>query len=90
MSDFLKDQTSGELAGWLAYLQVDDEVQMQRTTLAMLKASGGGKTQSVSRMVDGEAPIDTTDPKFAKHFQGFIDKPGLRPKRMQSTEIKIG
>jgi hypothetical protein len=73
----LRDQTSGELAGLLAYLRIDDEVQMQRMTLAFMKAFGGGNQASPPAR---EEVIDTTDPDFVKNFRGFnFEKP--KPKR---------
>ncbi len=77
MSDFLQGQTSGELAGWIAYLLVDDEVQTQRTTIAMLKALIKAGTIHPAKPVEEDEPvIDTTNPAFAKNFQGFINAPG--------------
>lgn len=94
MRDFLRDQTGGELAGWLAYLRVDDEARAQRTAIAILKAFGGGKQQAKQAVDDEDEPvIDTTDPEFAKNFKGFVNKP-LQPQRqmrpMQSTQILRG
>lgn len=91
--DFLRDQTSGELAGWLAYLRVDDEVQTQRTTIALMKAMKTGTIQQARQPVEEEKPIDTTDPNFVKHFKGFIvgDPPAQRRiNRQANTEIKRG
>lgn len=94
MSDFLRDQTSGELAGWLAYLRVDDEAQAQRTAIAMMKAFRGGLAQPAKQADDDDQIIDTTDPKFAQQFQGFINTPGRPqqtiPRPMQSTQIIKG
>jgi len=94
VSDFLRDQTSGELAGWLAYLRVDDEAQAQRTAIAMMKAFGGAKAKRADDDED-EPVIDTTDPKFAQTFKGFINAPGTQrnmpvQKPQRSTEIIIG
>lgn len=97
VEDFLRDQTSGELAGWLAYLLVDDEVQTQRMALAVNRAFTGGKAQSGKRVVDDdedEEVIDTTKPEFAEKFKGFTNTPlvpprGL-PQRRMNTEMLIG
>jgi hypothetical protein len=59
-------------------LSVDDEAQAQRTELAILKALGRIKTQPAKPIEDDEPIIDTTDPSFAKSFQGFINAPGQR------------
>jgi hypothetical protein len=85
VQDFLRDQTGGELAGWLAYLRVDDEVKSQQTTIAILKAFSRGQAQQPAKpAVDPEPVIDTTDPEFAKHFKGFnFEKP--KPKRRQQN-----
>jgi hypothetical protein len=74
-------------------LRVDDEVQAQRTTLAMMQAFGGGRSQQrATHLDDDEEIIDTTKPEFAKAFKGFINEPGQRnvPTRQMSTEIKMG
>jgi hypothetical protein len=83
--------TSAELTGWLAYLQVDDEVKTQRTSYAIARAFNGDKKQPAKRK-DEEEVIDTTDPEFVKYFRGFThSKPQQRrPNRQTSTEIKIG
>jgi hypothetical protein len=88
VQDFLRDQTSGQLAGLIGYLRVDDEVQMQRMTIAFMKAFGGGQGQPPAR--EEEPVIDTTDPEFAKHFKGFnVEKP--KPKRRpQNTQFITG
>jgi hypothetical protein len=79
----LQSQTGGELAGWLAYLRVDDEAQSQRTTLAFLKAFGRGNAQQPAKPA-AEPVIDTTDPNFVKTFKGFnFEKP--KPKRRQQN-----
>lgn len=79
MEDFLRDQTSAELTGWLAYLSVDDKVQSQRTTLALLEAMIKAGTVHPGKPVDDDEPIiDTTDPSFAQNFQGFINAPGQK------------
>jgi len=88
--------TSAELTGWLAYLQVDDEVQVQRLAYAIVKAFNGdqkGPTKKpAKRIEEDEEVIDTTDPKFAEQFQGFTyAKPQPRvPTRQSSTEILFG
>lgn len=89
----MQDQTSAELTGWLAYLQVDDEVRMQRDVYAIVKAFGGEqKNQKKPAKQAEEEVIDTTDPEFAKHFQGFTyEKPQQRRvNRQTSTEILFG
>jgi hypothetical protein len=86
---------SAELTGWLTYLRVDDEVQAQRTAYAIAKAFGAGeqKVHANNRkqpvVEEEEEIIDTTDPDFVKHFQGFTygDKPKNIPQ--QSNEIEI-
>jgi hypothetical protein len=98
VEDFLRDQTSGELAGWLAYLLVDDEVQTQRMALAVNRAFVGGKTQSGRRVVDDdedEEIIDTTKPEFAQHFKGFTNtlpqaRQSVPQRRQMNTEILFG
>jgi hypothetical protein len=84
--------TSAEFTGWLAYLQIDDEVQAQRTAYAIAKAFGGDRKGQKSQPVDEEEVIDTTDPKFAEQFKGFTyEKPQLRrPNRQTNTEILFG
>jgi len=92
IEDFLQDQAGGELAGLLGYLRVDDEVQTQRLTIAILKAFGSGQ-QPAKHPAQNEEVIDTTDPEFVKHFRGFnYEKPTRPQRRRQShnTEIKIG
>lgn len=86
LKDFLQAQTSGQLTGLLAYLQIDDEVQTQRLILAIRRAFGGGQpAQPPAR--EEEPVIDTTDPNFVKTFKGFnIEKP--KPKRRpQNTQF---
>ncbi len=79
VEDFLQAQTSGQLAGLLAYLRVDDEVQTQRMTLAFMRALRGGMQPSTPAREE-EPVIDTTDPNFVKNFKGFnFEKP--KPKR---------
>lgn len=94
MADLLSDMTSAELAGWLSYLQVDDEAQTQRTTLAIIKAFSNPKQRANHTDDEDEEVIDTTDPEFAKHFKGFTNTPiGRQPPRpmpMRSTEILRG
>ena len=96
VSDFLRDQTGGELAGWVAYLRVDDEAQAQRTALAIIKAFNGGKKAAASADDDDEEVIDTTKPDFAEKFKGFVGTPIGRqpqrsmPQRQTSTQILMG
>lgn len=90
----LADLTSAELTGWIAYLQVDDEVQVQRLVYGIVRAFNGDKKDQRGRKPkeEDEEIIDTTDPEFAKHFQGFIhEKPQqARRPRQTSTDILIG
>jgi hypothetical protein len=85
----LRGQTSGELAGWLAYLRVDDEVQMQRLTIAIMKAfRGGGQGQQPPAREEEEPVIDTTDPDFVKNFRGFnFEKPKPKRRPLGSTQF---
>ncbi len=85
--------TSAELTGWLAYLERDDGIWINRTAYATNKAFSGGHKQPARQQVDDDEPvIDTTDPNFVKHFKGFIqgNPPQNRPTRQTSTEIKRG
>lgn len=73
VQDFWQDQTGGRLAGLIGYLKVDDEVQMQRMTIAFAQAlrmvmmqPGMQQAPQPERKV-----IDTTDPNFIKTFKGF-------------------
>lgn len=86
VEDFLQAQTGGQLAGLIAYLRVDDEVQTQRLTIAFMKALRGGGQQPPAREEE-EPVIDTTDPNFVKTFKGFnFEKP--KPKRRpQNTQF---
>jgi len=88
----LRDQTSGELAGWLAYLRVDDEAQAQRTAIAILKAFNGGRQTKARDLDDDDEVIDTTAPGFADKFKGFTNAPQQRsiPRPMNSTQILKG
>lgn len=90
LEDFLSDQTGGQLAGLIAYLRVDDEVQTQRLTLAIMRAFRGEQQAHQPPAREEEPVIDTTDPEFAKHFKGFtIEKP--KPKRRpQNTQFISG
>lgn len=94
MEDLLQDQTSAELTGWLAYLQVDDEVRAQRAAYSIVRALGGDKGQKqkpAKRTVEDEEVIDTTDPKFVEQFKGFTyAKPQPRRPQQGSTEILFG
>jgi hypothetical protein len=73
VSDFWQDQTGGELAGDIAYLRVDDEVQMQRMTMAFMQALiRVGGMQPVAPPQPERKVIDTTDPDFIKNFKGLI------------------
>jgi hypothetical protein len=92
VEDLLSDQTGGELAGSIAYLRVDDEVQMQRLTIAIMKAFGSGQKQQPAQRSTNEEVIDTTDPEFTKHFKGFnYEKPNPQQRRrQQNTRILIG
>lgn len=90
MSDFLQDQSSVELTGWLATARIEDELWTNRIIHAIVKAFGGGKKQTTQRIEDEEI-IDTTDPKFVEQFQGFTyGKPLQRRPRQTSTEILRG
>lgn len=87
--------TSAELTGWLAYLQVDDEVKAQWATYSVVKAFKGDQKDQKQRSVKpdpDEEIIDTTDPDFAKNFKGFTHaKPQpRRPNRQSGTEILFG
>jgi hypothetical protein len=88
--DFLAGMTSSEITGWLAYLHKDDEVRAAWTTHAIAQAFGAGGRQQ--QREEEEEVIDTTDPEFAKHFQGFIRAPqsSIGRQQQQSTEIKFG
>lgn len=80
MRDFLRDQTSSELSGWLACERIEDEIWTKRIegiAYAIARAFGSG--QARQRQVDeDEEVIDTTAPGFAEKFQGFIGAPGQR------------
>lgn len=87
--------TSAEFTGWLAYLQVDDEVQVQRLAYAIARAFNGDKTGKKQQAAkEDEEVIDTTDPKFAEQFKGFTyggkPQPPHMPSRQTSTEILFG
>ena len=72
VQDVWRDRTGGELAGLRGYLQVDDEVQMQRMTLAFMHAlMRVGGIQPASPPQPERKVIDTTDPNFIKTFKGF-------------------
>jgi hypothetical protein len=91
----LQEMTSAEMTGWLAYLQVDDEVRAQRAAYSIVKAFNGDKGQKqkpAKRTVEDEEVIDTTDPKFAEQFQGFTYAKPQPPRRPQqgNTEILFG
>ncbi len=94
MEDFLRETTSAELTGWFAYLQVDDEVQAQRTAIALLKAFNGGQKRPAQQTDDDEEVIDTTKPEFAQQFKGFTNTPKQpqrsMPTRPMSTQILMG
>jgi len=70
-----------ELTGLFEYLRADDEIQMNRLVHAIARAFHGDKAQQKPNTVDGEEPIDTTDPKFAEQFKGFTNMPVGRPQR---------
>lgn len=77
--DFLRDHPNGaDLTEMYAYLHRDDEVQIHRLIYAIMKAFNGDGKQP-RPIDDDEEIIDTTNPDFAKHFQGFIGAPGQRP-----------
>lgn len=83
MADFLNAYQDGdELNSALAYLHKDDAVQMDRLTYAVTKAIvaafGGDKKPKPQELDEDEEIIDTTDPSFAEHFQGFTEIPGQR------------
>lgn len=94
VDDLLLETTSAELTGWLAYLQVDDEVQVQRLAYAIVKAFNGDKGQKQQpKQAEDEEVIDATDPKFAEQFKGFTyakPQPPRKPTRQSSTEILFG
>jgi hypothetical protein len=79
VSDLLRDQSNRELTGWFEYLHMDDEVQTNRLIYAIVKAFNGDKAQSKQQVDDDGEVIDTTDPSFLEHFQGFTGAPGRRP-----------
>ena len=92
----MQEMTSAELTGWLAYLQADDEIQVQRTAYSIVKAFNGdqkGQKQKPAKQAEAdEEVIDTTDPKFAQQFKGFTHA-GPQPRRanrQSSTEILFG
>jgi len=69
---------------------MDDEVRASWLTYAITKAFQV-KSKPVSD--DGEEVIDTTDPKFAKHFKGFTNTPVGKPSQgfhQRNTEIRMG
>lgn len=76
MRDFLRDQSSSELSGWLAYTRIEDEIWTQRIMQAVARVFGSGKVQR--QVDDDEEVIDTTKPEFAEKFQGFTGAPGQR------------
>lgn len=98
MADFLADpQASAELPGWIEYERLEDELQTNRLiyaiTSALVKAFGGDKKQARAHDLDDEEVIDTTDPKFAQQFKGFINQPGQvqrMPQRHIGTQIIMG
>lgn len=83
------------MTGWLAYLNKDDEVKTNQIAYAIVRALGGDKGQKqkpTKRAAEDEEVIDTTDPEFAKNFQGFTyakPQPQRRPQQ-GSTEILFG
>lgn len=90
MADFLADQSSVELAGWLEYERMDDEQQTLRMARAITMAFRVEQRKPIDD--DSEEVIDTTAPGFAQQFKGFINEPkvGRPPQRFQSTEILRG
>ena len=66
--DFLRDQSSGELAGWIEYEQLDSERQINMITHAIVKAFA--KPTQASKVVDDDDDeiIDTTQPGFTDKF----------------------
>lgn len=78
-----------ELTGLFAYLSKDDEVKTQQIAYAIVKALGGDQKGQKPKPAQDEEVIDTTDPSFAKNFQGFTyAKP--QPRRQSNTEILFG
>lgn len=95
VGDFLQETTSAELIGWQAYLQVDDEIQVQRLAYAIVKAFNGdqkGQKKPAKHIEEDGEVIDTTDPKFAEQFKGFTYAKPQQPRipRQTSTEILFG
>lgn len=87
----MQEMTSAEFTGWLAYLQIDDEVKAQRAAYSIVKAFNGEKGQKQKQKpTEDEEVIDTTDPKFAEQFKGFTYAKPQRQSRQTSTEILFG
>ena len=73
----LAELGSSELSGWLAYIQLQDELQVYQMAKAFSLAFGGPakrKPGTVASEEEEEEVIDTTSPEFAQQFQGFTGK----------------
>lgn len=84
IEDFFAEYPNGpELMAWIAYERLEDEIQKNRLMYAFGKVLYGEKQQSLPE----KDVIDTTDPDFAKYFQGITygDRPKPRPPK--STQI---
>lgn len=71
----LADSSSAELSGWYEYSHRKDEHMVQIIARAIVLAfNGTDQTKGTpQRMPQQEEIIDTTDPEFARLFQGFTD-----------------
>ncbi|MGA8765251.1 MAG: hypothetical protein WB562_20455 [Candidatus Sulfotelmatobacter sp.] len=73
----MKEHSSAELTGLFEYLHIDDEIQTNRLIYAIVRAFNGDKATK-KPVDDDEAIIDTTQPEFARQFQGFSGVPGMK------------
>ena len=70
--DFLSDQSSIELSGWIEYERIDGERQINMVAQAIAKAFAKPDEKKKASIVDDDDEvIDTTKPGFAEKFKGF-------------------
>jgi hypothetical protein len=67
VEDFLLDQTSAELTGWIEHERLEDERRINLIAYAIAKAFNGDKKKIAVK--DEEEIIDTTQPEFVENFR---------------------
>lgn len=88
----MQDHSSSEILGWITYMQMQDERDIEKIRFAIIKAFQQPAKKNSSIDEDGEEIIDTTTEEFKESFKGFSNTP-IKQQRIipnKNTEILRG